>query len=481
MMHGCNRRCSRASSAPFRETKGPPVNQPLTLEHPTLRTPPGPRLWGLLRRATGMAYDPLPILERDCQYYGDVVRYRRITMNLVVLRHPDHVRHVLESHHTNFCRSVMYDYLKPVLGQGLLTADGAPWQRQRRIVQPYFSRQRTSGSAGIMVDETRALLERWEQGGVAGTPLDIHAAMMHLTLVIAGRVFFDVDVREFTKTVGKALHIALKEVDRRADELFNWPHWLPTPRNRRFNEAVKTLDEVVYRIIATRRAQKEPGNDLLSMLIQAGNADGGMTDRQLRDEVTTLLLAGHETTANWLSWTLYLLAKHPDVDARLADELGRVLDGRLPTEADLARLPYLKQVGDESLRLYPPAWMFDRATIADDRIGGFHIKAGSIVLLSPYLTHRHPEFWPDPTRFDPERFRAELTHTRPRHAFFPFGGGPRLCVGAPFAMLEGLLILAAVVSRFRFAAVENHPVEPEAGITLRPRFGIQLVPFMRDR
>ncbi len=271
--------------------------------------------------------------------------------------------------------------------------------------------------------------------------------------------------------MGKALTIALHRAEEVSQSLIPIPLSVPTPSNRRVQSAIRTLDKVVYGMIEERRRSGEDRGDLLSMLMAARDADSGetMNDQQLRDEVMTLFVAGHETTANALTWTWYLLAKSPPVARRLRAELDQVLGGRAPTVDDLPKLPYLLQVVQEALRLYPPAWLIGRTPIQDDEIAGYHIPAGSTIMMSQYVTHRHPDFWEQPEGFDPDRFAAH-----PPPAYFPFGGGPRVCIGNNFALIEARLVLATVAQRYRVELVPGHPVEPESMITLRPRYGVQV-------
>jgi cytochrome P450 len=444
------------------------------------RIAPGPSLFGLISRIRSVHENPLGLLVADHALYGDVVRYNRFDRVMQSFAHPDHVRHVLETHHTNYRRSAIYAKMRPVLGDGLVTADGPHWQRQRRLIQPAFAKAQVAALADVMLDETDRLIARWQERPPPS--VDVAVEMMRLTLSIAGRTLFHSDVSGFADAIGSALKTALDEVDRRIDELWNWPEWLPVARNRALWRAVQTLDDVVYRIIEERRRAPGGSNDVLSLMMAARDPEtgAGMSDKQLRDEVLTLLLAGHETTANWLTWTWYLVGGHPDVERRMHDELARVLGARRPTLADLPKLSYLRQVTDEALRLYPPVWGIDRGAVEEDVLGGYKIPAGSVVVLSQYITHRHPEFWHEPGRFDPDRFALESSSGRPKHAFYPFGGGPRQCIGTSFAAQEALLVLATLAQRVRFARQNEHPVELDAGVTLRPRHGMKMNLSLRD-
>jgi cytochrome P450 len=370
--------------------------------------------------------------------------------------------------------------MKPMMGEGLLTSDGDFWRRQRRLSQPAFHRQQIGAFAGTMTSIAEEMLERWQPVAARGQLIDVSAEMIRLTLSIVSKTLFNTDVGAEANTVGEAITVAFKEFDRRLAALFTLPDVVPTPSRRRLHNAIQTLDRVVYRIIEERRRAGEDIGDLLSMLVFARDEETGesMSDKQLRDEVMAIFLAGHETTANALNWIWYLLSKHPAVERRLHDELAAVLGGRIPTLEDLPKLSYTTMVIEESLRLYPPAWVIERRSIAADQIGPYVIPPGSTIIPSQYITHRHPAFWDNPEGFDPERFTPERVAARPRFAYFPFGGGPRVCIDNNFAMMELQLILATVTQRYRLALVPGHPVELDPMITLRPRYGIlmDLVP-----
>jgi len=391
-----------------------------------------------------------------------------------LVSHPDLIKHILQDNNRNYHKSVGYEKTRPMLGYGLLTSEDDFWRRQRRLAQPAFHRKHISAFATTMTDATSQMLQRWQHHAESGAPFNAAAEMMRLTLTIVGRTLFNTDLSDEADKVGQALTIALEHTNRRMQSLFDLGEKLPTPENRRFNEAIKTLDEVVYGMIEERRRTNIDNGDLLSLLLHAQDEETGerMSDKQLRDEAMTIFLAGHETTANALAWTWYLLSKHPDVARRLRNELAAVLGGRTPTLDDLPNLVYTKMVLDEALRLYPPAWAIGRNSLAADKLGDYHLPANSIVVLSPYVTHRLPEFWPNPEGFDPERFRPEQAENRPRFAYFPFAGGPRLCIGNNFALMEMQLILAMIAQRYHLDLVPGHPIELEPMVTLRPRHGV---------
>lgn len=418
--------------------------------------------------------DPLAFLLDAGRRHGDVVGFRIGPFRAALLRHPDAIKHVLVDNNHNYDKATRgYDVLRQFLGNGLLTSNGDFWRRQRRIAQPAFHRRRIEGFAETMVSDTLDMLRRWDELAALGNTVDLAHEMMSLTLRIVGKTLLSTDVHDTADQVGNAVTVLNEWADGAIDSLL--PIGFPTPATLRARDASRKLDRIIGEIIARRRAG-EHAEDLLGMLMEAKDAETGesMTDKQLRDEVMTMFLAGHETTANALAWTFYLLSTHPDIERRVRAELDGVLGGAPPTMSDLPRLPYLLQVIKETMRLYPPAWMIDRHTIADDEILGYRIRKGTLVLVSPYVTHRHPEYWPNPEGFDPERFSPANEEARPRYAYFPFGGGPRQCIGNAFAMMEAQLIVAAVLQRFRPWLVPGHPVAPETLITLRPRWGLRM-------
>ena len=336
---------------------------------------------------------------------------------------------------------------------------------------PAFHRERVAAYGETMVAYTQRMLEGWRDGDVR----NVHHDMMHLTLEIVGKVLFDADVGGDADAIGRAFDAVTDEIAARFRRPLFIPDWIPLPGNLRYRAGVAALDRLVYRIIAEHRASDAAGSDLLSMLMLARDEDGvQMSDRQLRDEAVTLLLAGHETTALALSWTWYLLSRHPEVGARLQDELDRVLQGRAPAPGDLPALRYTGQVVQESMRLYPPAYGFGREAVQDCNIGGYHVPAGTTLFMSPWLMHHDARWFAEPKRFIPERWADGLAERLPRYAYMPFGGGPRICIGNSFAMMEAILILATVAQRFRVQPISDAPVIPFPTITLRPRGGVTL-------
>ena len=366
---------------------------------------------------------------------------------------------------------------------GLLTSEGDFWKRQRRLSQPSFHRQRIAGFATAMARCTERMLSDWaalEPSGRAPTRsvgVDVHAEMMRLTMAIVGQTLFSTDLLGSAEAVGRALTTALEITNRRFQSLFLLPQRLPTRQNVKFGRAMETLNGVVNGLIAERRkGGAEPSEDLLGMLMSARDEETGegMNDRQLHDELMTLFLAGHETTANALAWTFYLLSRHPEIERRVHAECAAALQGRAPGAEDVPKLELTNRVVAEALRLYPPAWLFARKAIEADEIQGYRIPKGSTVFVCPYVTHRHPGFWENPEGFDPDRFLPAAVAARPRYAYFPFAGGPRQCIGNSFALMEATIILATTLQRYRLDLVPGQRVEPEPTVTLRPVDGVRV-------
>ena len=441
-------------------------------ERPQRRIPPGPPGHFLLGNLPDFARDLLAFHERSRDQYGDVVRLRLGQRIVYVLSHPDHIHEVLVANHRNFVKhSFFWRHVTAIFGTGLLTSEGDSWLRQRRLMAPAFHRERITAYGETMVAFTQRMLEHWHPGDVR----NVHHDMMHLTLEIVGNVLFDADVGGDADAIGAAFDAVTDEIAARFRRPIFIPDWVPIPGNARYRRGVATLDRLVYRMIAEHRLAGALGGDLLSMLMHVRDEDGAqMSDRQLRDEAVTLLLAGHETTALALSWTWYLLSRHPEADARLGDELSRVLGGRAPVPADLPALRYTEHVIMESMRLFPPAYGFGREALQDCEIGGYHVPAGTTLFMSPWLLHHDARWFDEPKRFAPERWADGLADRLPRHVYLPFGGGPRICIGNSFAMMEAVLLLATIAQRFRMVPISEQPVVPFPTITLRPRGGITL-------
>jgi cytochrome P450 len=447
---------------------------------PSRTYPPGPK-----RTLPGLQFlsftrDPLGFLSGVAREYGDVAYFGGVTEELYLLNHPDFIKDVLVTHNASFMKGRGLQRAKRLLGEGLLTSEPPLHRRQRRLAQPAFHKQRVGAYASLMVDYTLRLeRERWEDGRT----LDVAREMMHLTLAIVGRTLFGTETEDEAEEVRAALSASMASFARFMMPFAELLGRLPLPANRRFEQARARLDRIIYRIIEERRASGEDRGDLLSMLLKAQDEEGdgtGMSDEQLRDEAMTIFLAGHETTANALSWTWYLLAQHPEAEAKLHEELDEVLAGRPPTAEDLPRLRYTEMVFAESMRLYPPAWILGRRALEDYEVGGYLIPRDSLVILSPYVMHRDPRFFPDPSRFDPERWTPEAKSARPQFSYFPFGGGPRRCIGEGFAWMEGVLVVATLARKWRLRLAPEQRVEPQPGVTLRPRHGIRMTPERRE-
>ncbi len=436
--------------------------------------PPGPRPVIPGANFIAIRRDPIRFLTGLAEQYGDLVYFKLGPQPVFLLNNPDYIRDALVTHNRNFMKGEGLQRAKRLLGEGLLTSEGEFHLRQRRLAQPAFHRQRIAGYAATMVEYAARTRDEWR----AGETRDIAREMMRLTLAIAGKTLFDADVESEADEIGEALTTTFALFNRVSLPFAQWLDRLPLPATKRFQKARQRLDSTIYRIINERRAAAVDRGDLLSMLIAARDDEGdgtGMTDEQLRDEAMTIFLAGHETTANALTWTWYLLSQHPEVAARFHAEIDEALKGRLPSAEDFPRLRYTEMVLAESMRLYPPAWLIGRRALSDYQINGYRIPARSILLLSQFVTHHDARFFPDPFRFDPERWTPEARESRPKFSYFPFGGGPRLCIGEHFAWMEGVLVLATIAQRFRMRLAPGHPVEMQPLVTLRPKHGMKLI------
>jgi cytochrome P450 len=392
------------------------------------------------------------------------------------------VKYVLQDNYANYpARSEpVVKKFREVVGSGLVTTEGDVWAAQRRLANQAFQRERLNALAGLMVAATDQMLDEWDGHAARGEPVDVQSEMMHLILNILASALFSADMRKDAEKIELAVATQAKWLNDEVTGGVTMPLGVPIPRHRRFLQQRKALDDIVEPLIQERRRSGKDEGDFLSMLLEAKDEETGkkMSDQMVKDQVKTFLIAGHETTATTLAWTFYLLTEHPDAERRVREEIGEVLDGREPTPDDTKRLSYMATVLHESLRLYPPLWTVARSPIHDDEVGGYRVPAGGTVILSPYITHRHPEFWDDPEQFDPGRFTPERAEGRHRFAYFPFSGGPRGCIGFPFAMLELHLVLPRILQRFRLDLVPGHAVVAEAAISLRQKHGalMQLTP-----
>jgi cytochrome P450 len=420
--------------------------------------------------------NPTAVFMNAARRFGDVVHLKIGPRHGYLVTNPADVRHVLQDNARNYHKSPLYDKLRAILGNGLLTSEDAFWLRQRRIAQPAFHHQRIAVLAGVMAQAARETAARWKTIASEKRPVDIDEEMMRLTRTVVLRTLLGGDLGPFAAKVDDAWTVINQYIGESFWSL-GFTDRLPTPKHRRFLAARAVLVGAVDHVIGQRRSSASDSVDLLSMLLSARDEETGegMTDNQLRVEVMTFLLAGQETTSLALTWTWYLLSQHPEARHRLEEEIDSVLDGRPPEYTDLVHLPYTRRVIDEAMRLYPPAWGFSRQALTDDQLGGFHLPRGWLVFVLPYVLHRLPAFWENPDAFDPDRFSPERSADRPKFVFLPFGAGPRQCIGNQFALLEAQLIVATLAQTYRLRLVPGHRVEPWPLITLRPRFGMPMV------
>jgi len=438
------------------------------------RLPPGPKGNFLLGSIFEVSKDWLGFYQHCADEYGDVVRVRFAHVPVYLIVHPRDIEGVLITNAANFTKSADYRALARVLGNGLLTSEGDFWQRQRGLIQPAFHKQNIQAYASVMTGAADRMLNSWKDSGER----NLHDDMMRVTLEIVGQCLYGAEVSGAAEQVGKAMEVVMQRFVTNASLALLFSFDIPVIFARRESRAIRNLNEIIGGIIQQRRASNQRRGDLLDTLLHVRDADGKpMSDVQLRDEVMTLFLAGHETTAIALSWACYLIAQNPDVEAKLAEELRTALAGRVPTPDDLPRLRYSEMVLKETLRLYPAVWGIGRRAIGDCELGGYRIPAGSNIFILQWRTQRDARFFPDPERFDPERWREDPVRSGkiPRFAYFPFGGGPRVCVGASFAMMEATLLLAMIQQRYQLELVPNHPVEVLASVTLRPKHGIKMI------
>ena len=436
-----------------------------------MKLPPGPKGLPLFGNVFEPRGDSIGFLTRCAREYGDIVFFRFLGVPACFVNRPDYIESVLVTQNNNFVKSKDYRAMRRVLGNGLLLSEGEFWRRQRKLIQPAFHQERIAAYADIMTGYTQRMLASWSDGQT----LDIHEAMMRLTLGIVAKTLFDADVSREAEDVDAALTVLMGKFLRQAGLALLLPAWVPLPTSQLLKRAVGRLDKVIYGIIEQRRASGQMSGDLLSVFLQVQDDEGiGMTDRQLHDEIMTLFLAGHETTANVLSWTWLLLGQNPEVEEKLFEELRRVLGGRVPTPTDLPRLSYTDTVLRESMRLYPPVWVIGRRALAPFRLGEYELPADTNVLISQLLMHRDARYFPEPERFDPDRWRGNdpRSASLPRFAYFPFGGGSRVCIGAGFGMMEAVLLLATIAQQFRIQIAPGQTVKMQPTVTLRPRSGI---------
>jgi cytochrome P450 len=440
-----------------------------------LRTPspPGPTQRWLFGNLKEFSHDQLGSLARWARQYGDVVSARFGPRRIIFLNHPDLVEEVLVSQHRKFIKHYRLRKSARALGQGLVTSEGELWRSQRKLAQPAFHRERINRYAQSMVSFTEQMLASWADGQVR----DVHADMMTLTLEIVAKTLFDSEIGGKSADARAAMEILERGFIARTRRLMAPPIWLPTPLNMRLERAVRRLEQIIFAIIAERRRSREDRGDLLSMLLHAQDQESGrrMSDQLLRDEVMTLFMAGHETTANTLAWAWLFVARQPDVEARLHEELDRTLAGRTPTVADLPQLAFAERIITETLRVHPTVWMVGREAIEPVELGGYRIPVGMTVFMPQWVIHRDPRWYDDPEVFRPQRWADGLMQRIPRYAYFPFGGGPRICIGNNFAMMEATLILATIAQKYRMALAPDADIKLLPSMTLRPAHGIKVV------
>ncbi|PIG93276.1 cytochrome P450 [Gloeocapsopsis sp. IPPAS B-1203] len=433
---------------------------------------PGPEGKALVGNLLDLSQDPLGFLTHCAREYGDIVPMRLGLTPTCLVTHPDLIEEILKDR-DSFIKSRGFRALRTLLGEGLLTSEGESWFRQRRLVQPVFHQKLIASYATVMVEYAERMLTTWQDGETR----NIHADMMRLTLNIVMKCLFNQDIDEGNaQAIAHALDVAMNWFESKRQQNFLIWEWFPRPENIRYRNAISQMDTTIYSIIEQRRTSGEDPRDLLSMLMQARDEDDGtgMSDRQLRDEVATLMLAGHETTANALTWTWMLLAQHPQVLAKLQTELQEVLNGRSPTVADIPQLRYTDMIVKESMRLYPPVAIFGREAAVDCQIGDYNVPKGCTIMISQWVMHRNPRYFADPEIFKPERWADDLEKQLPRGVYIPFGDGPRICIGKGFALMEAILLLATVAQKFHLNLLPV-PIVPQPSITLRPEHGIKVV------
>jgi cytochrome P450 len=424
-----------------------------------------------------MRNDPLRFLSETTATYGDVVRYEAGGETIYLINRPELARQVLKDNAANYTKDRTPDHimLRPLLGNGLLTSEGDDWDRQRHMCAPAFRRTQVELFDSVMTSAAQGLLERWRPAIVAGTPVRVDHDLTALTLAVVIEAMFSADIAGIGEGFGRAVDAVNSFIG----------HYLPTDgagradtttTRARYARAAAFLDQVVRAIVMARRAGG--GTDRMDLLADLLASPAEVSDTELRDQVLTIAMAGHETTAKSLTWTLYLLDQHPDVNEQVTEEVDTTLGGRVPTAADLPRLATCRQVIEETLRLYPPVWQITRRAVGPDTVGGYDVTPGALIGISPYLLHRHPAYWPEPDAFRPERFAAGADN-RPSHLYMPFGGGPRICIGQHFAIVEATLVLATLTREVRLEVVPGFTVEPEALVTLRPRNGLLAIPRPR--
>jgi len=432
----------------------------------------GPRGHWLLGVLPQLRTDMLGFFEQCVRDHGDAAYFRVANRRSMLLSHPDDIERVLVTENRRFIKNYALTFLRPLLGNGLVLNEGESWLRQRRLIQPAFSRSRVESYAPTMVECTQRMLDEWSDGETR----DIVPAMMRLTMEIAGKTLLGIELGDRFNEIARCLDATMHDFLSRFAAALPLPYWVPTLRNLRLRATVSRLDRILQELIDERRASGASGGDFLSLLLQAKDEEDGrgISDRQIRDEVMTMFLAGHETTAVSLTWTWLLLGQHPEIQERVSAEARSVLSGGQPFTTDVSKLVLCEQVIRESMRLYPPAYVIGRRPLEDITIGGHFIPAGTNVLMSQWIVQRDPRWYDEPLRFHPDRWADGLASRLPKYAYFPFGGGPRVCIGNTFAMFEASLVLGLIAQRFKLELINPAPIRIQPAVTLRPAEPIQM-------
>ena len=446
-----------------------------TITHAGQRSIPGPHGRPVLGMLPEMVRDMLGLFTNTARDYGGIAQFKLLNKSYLLVTNPDYVKYILQDNYKNYIRGRSVETGRVLLGNGLPLIDGDFWLRERRLLQPAFHRERLGTLVNTMTDITSRFLQDWSEKAKQNQILDLDDEMMRLTLTVIIKSMFSADIDEKIKSLSQAFNVASKFMLWRSQQMWKLPLSVPLPPHLEYNRALKILNDTIYPLVADGR--NHPKDDLLGMLLAMRDADTGqgMSDRQARDEVVTIFFAGHETTAATLTWAFYILSQQPEIEKRMRAELESVLNGRIPTFADLPNLVYTQQVISEVLRLYPAAYLFAREAVIDDVLDGYLIPSNTLIFISPFVSHRDPTYWPDPERFDPNRFASEQVANRPRHVYFPFGAGPHICLGNNFALMEMQLLLIMALQRFRLRLVPNHPIAFKPEATLRPKYGMKMV------
>lgn len=437
--------------------------------------PQGPRGYPLVGVLPAIWKDPLKYFVALSQEYEDVVSLKLAGERVFVLNDAADIQHVLLDNHANYRKSIFYDKLRPILGNGIFLSEKTTWKEQREIAQPAFRGPCLHALLPEMIEATNDMIGRWRARYADGSIVDVCREMMRLTLDIVFRTLLRVKLGKETEEVFDALTRVLRITERRVWTVSDLFERIPTPTNIDFRRSLAKIERVVQRVIEERSRGGAEHHDLLSMLHAAYGRGGGQPNpKALRDQIMSILLAGHETTGNALSWTWFLLSKNPTVRARLDAEVGEVVGNRELSPADVPSLDYIHMVFQEAIRLYPPVWTMSRTALGEDYVGGYRVPKGASVMLCPYAVHRRTEYWDNPEGFEPERFLPERVRERPKFAYFPFGGGPRICIGKQFATLEAVVVTAMLTRSVRLDLIPGYAIEPEPMITLRPRGGLPM-------